>query len=79
MPIYHERPRQRMARKAWDYFMKHHPTKIRRIELGYTPNYHGDGPGWIWDLGHIESDTLHWHGSESITFFASKFTIEQDA
>jgi hypothetical protein len=66
--IYTTRPKQRIARKAWDYFVKKQPPGKRGVELAYSPNIYGDGPGWIYQLDHTENDLNHWHGSEDIIF-----------
>lgn len=76
---YTERPKQRAARDAWDYFMSVHPAKTRSIELFYSPNISGYGPGWIWQLGHLEEDTLHWKGGDSLIFDALSSNIRAAA
>ncbi len=67
---YTSRPKPRQARLAWDYFMDRDPalkTTKRTLELFYSPNIQGDGPGWVLEIGHLEADTLHWKGGEDIS------------
>lgn len=67
--LYTSRPSQRTARLAWDYFMSRFPNAIksgRTCELGYSPNVDHCGPGWVFRLGSLETDTLHWKGGEEI-------------
>lgn len=49
--------------------MDRHPylrrTK-RSLELCYSPNVDGDGPGWVMWVGSLESDTMHWRGGAGI-------------
>lgn len=68
---YSQRPIQRAARRAWDHFMDKHSylraTK-RALELGYSPNVDGYGPGWILHAGSLAEDTLHWKGGKGIFY-----------
>ena len=70
VPEYTSRPNQKAARRAWDYFAKKHPAGRRTVTLGYSPNVDGYGPGWIWQLGSLEIDTLHWKGGDMLLFNA---------
>ena len=63
---YSSRPAARRARDAWDYFTERHPPGRRDVDLCYSPNCDGYGPGWVWTLGSLEGDTFHWKGGSSI-------------
>lgn len=71
MALYTQRPKQRRASQAWDYFMRHYPalrTTLRALELGYSPSVDHCGPGWVMHVGHLPTDTLHWKGGTQVFY-----------